>query len=217
MSSAASIRWTRAAVFVACSLPLLVLGSDALRGHLGANPIENVMNRLGFWALFWLMASLAATPLKILLGWTWPIRFRRMVGLFAFTYVCLHFTTYFVLDQFFDFPAIYADIVKRKFITIGMLGFVLLIPLAITSTDRWVRRLGFVKWKRIHRLVYAAAVCGVIHFVWRVKADLLQPLIFAGILATLFLIRIVAARGRKARSRETLRLDPKASEPQRNG
>jgi len=117
-----------------------------------------------------------------------------MVGLFAFFYAFLHFATYLGVDQFFDWGAIGADIVKRKFITIGFLAVLLLVPLAVTSTDRWVRRLGFARWKRLHRLSYVAALCGVVHFVWRVKADLRQPLIFAAILAVLLLVRFVGGR-----------------------
>jgi sulfoxide reductase heme-binding subunit YedZ len=132
--------------------------------------------------------------MKIVFGWTFQMRVRRMIGLFAFFYASLHFATYVALDQGFDLSDIAKDIVKRKFITIGFLAFVLLVPLAITSTDRAVKRLGFRRWKRLHRLAYAAAVLGVIHFVWRVKADLLQPAIFAAVLAVLFVVRIAAAR-----------------------
>jgi sulfoxide reductase heme-binding subunit YedZ len=184
----------RAMVFAGCCLPLAVIGIEGLGGRLGANPIATILNRLGYWALCFLLLSLAATPLKILFGWTSPVRFRRMLGLFAFFYGFLHLTTYVVLDQFFDLPAIAADIVKRKFITIGLLTFLLLVPLATTSTDRWVRRLGFVRWKRVHRLSYVAAVCGVIHFVWRVKADLLQPTIFGLVLAGLLAVRLFSPR-----------------------
>ncbi len=187
-------RRTWVAVFVAGCLPAGLVGFDALRGGLGANPIAEILNRLGFWALTFLLASLAPTALKIALGWTEPARYRRMVGLFAFFYAFLHFATYLGVDQFFDWGAIGADIVKRKFITIGFLAVLLLVPLAVTSTDRWVRRLGFARWKRLHRLSYVAALCGVVHFVWRVKADLRQPLIFAAILAVLLLVRFVGGR-----------------------
>ncbi len=193
MSAATSWRRrTWVAVFVAGCLPAALIGFDALRGGLGANPIAEILNRLGFWALTFLLASLAPTALKIALGWTEPVRYRRMAGLFAFFYAFLHFATYLGVDQFFDWGAIGADIVKRKFITIGFLAFLLLVPLAVTSTDRWVRKLGFARWKRLHRLSYVAALCGVVHFVWRVKADLRRPLIFAAILAVLLLVRFVA-------------------------
>ncbi len=182
-------RIAKAVLFVACLLPLAKIGLDALDAKLTANPVAEVMNRLGFWTLSFLVLSLTATPLKALFGWTFPMRVRRMVGLFAFFYAALHFTTYVALDQTFDFSDILQDVVKRKFITVGFLAFILLIPLAITSTDRAVKRLGFRRWKRIHRLVYAAAVLGIVHFVWRVKADLLQPLLFAAALAVLFAVR----------------------------
>ncbi len=193
-------RALKPAVFVVCSLPLAKLALDAFREHLTANPIAEVMNRLGFWALFLLIMSLAATPMKTLFGWTAQMRVRRMVGLFAFSYAALHFTTYLALDQAFDLSDIGRDIVKRKFITVGFAAFVLLVPLAVTSTDRAVKRLGFRRWKRLHRLVYVAASLGVIHFVWRVKADLLDPAIFGAVLLALFVVRLSAAR-RKERAR----------------
>jgi methionine sulfoxide reductase heme-binding subunit len=196
----ATKRLAAAAVFLACAAPMAAIGVDALRGALGANPVEAILNRLGFWALVLLVLSLAPTPLKIVFGWTEPARFRRMVGLFAFTYAALHLATYVGLDQFFDLPAIVADAVKRRFITVGLLGFVLLVPLALTSTDGWVRRLGYSRWKQLHRLSYVAAVCGVVHFVWRVKADLLVPLLFAAALAVLFAVRVVHAARRRART-----------------
>jgi len=202
LGSASGRRATRVAVFVAGCLPALLIGLDALRGRLGANPIAEILNRLGFWALTFLLLSLAPTALKITLGWTEPVRYRRMVGLFAFSYASLHFATYVGVDQFFDLPAIGADILKRKFITIGLLAFLLLVPLAVTSTDRWVRRLGFVRWKRLHRLSYVAALGGVVHFVWRVKADLRRPLAFAGALAVLMIVRLVGRYLRRAPARQ---------------
>jgi len=188
----------KAILFALCLLPLAKIGLDALDAKLTANPIAEVMNRLGFWTLSFLVLSLVPTPLKALFGWTFPMRVRRMVGLFAFFYAALHFTTYVALDQTFDFSDILADVVKRKFITVGFLAFLLLVPLALTSNDRAVKRLGFRRWKRIHRLVYAAAVLGVVHFVWRVKADLSQPLLFAAALAVLFTIRLATSKKRGA-------------------
>ena len=185
-------RLASALVFTACGLPLALGGIDALRGRLGANPIAEVLNRLGFWTLTFLLLALAPTPLRIVCGWSWPLRYRRMIGLFAFFYAFLHLAAYVGLDQFFDLSAIVEDVVKRKFITIGMLAFVLLVPLAVTSTNRAVRRLGFVRWKRLHRLAYVAAACGVVHFAWRVKADLSQPALFGGALGVLLLIRFFA-------------------------
>jgi sulfoxide reductase heme-binding subunit YedZ len=149
------------------------------------------MNRLGFWTLTWLVLSLAATPMKTLFGLTEPLRVRKMVGLFAFFYGALHFVTYVALDQAFDIDDIFADIVKRKFITVGFAALITLAPLAATSTNRAVRRLGFRRWKRLHRLVYVAAVLGVVHFVWRVKADYLEPALFAVALAALLVARLL--------------------------
>jgi methionine sulfoxide reductase heme-binding subunit len=189
-------------VFAMCVLPLAKIALDVARDGLSANPIAEVMNRLGFWTLTLLLVSLAATPLKTFLGWTAQMRLRRMLGLFAFFYAALHFTTYLALDQAFDFSDIGADIVKRKFITVGFAAFVTLVPLAVTSTDRAVKRLGFRQWKRLHRLVYLAAVLGVVHFVWRVKADYLEPSLFALTLAALLLSRLVPARPRRS-SRST--------------
>ena len=174
---------------LAPAIRLLVL---AARGELGANPIATALNQLGLVALVFLIASLAATPLKAALGWTWPIRIRRMLGLYAFFYASLHFLTYLGLDQVLDFRAVFADITKRKFIAVGFTAFVLLVPLAVTSTDAMVRRLGFVRWKRLHRLVYVAAALGVVHFIWRVKKDLSQPLTYGAVLALLLAIRVVA-------------------------
>jgi methionine sulfoxide reductase heme-binding subunit len=178
-------------IFAASLVPLLLVASDGLRGRLGANPIETILNRLGYWTLVFVLLALVPTPLQKLSGWTWIAPHRRMIGLFAFFYACLHVGTYVGVDQFFDWRAIVADVVKRKFITIGMLAFALLVPLALTSTDGSVRRLGYARWKRLHRLVYAAALCGVVHFVWRVKADLREPLLFAAALAVLLAVRLI--------------------------
>jgi sulfoxide reductase heme-binding subunit YedZ len=170
-------------------LPPAITTFRFVTDQLGANPIAEAMNSYGYWALVLLLATLACTPLKTLFGWNWPLAVRRLLGLCAFFVASLHFLTYLVLDQFFDFAAILEDIVKRKFITVGFLAFVLLVPLAVTSTNGMVKRLGFPRWKRLHRLTYVAAAAGVVHYVWRVKADLLEPLIFAGVLALLLGIR----------------------------
>jgi sulfoxide reductase heme-binding subunit YedZ len=184
-------------------VPAARIGGLAFAGDLGPNPIAEAMNRLGFWTLTLLLATLAPTPIQIVTGWKWPLRLRRMLGLETFLYVCLHFAVYLGIDQFFDWSAIGKDIVKRKFITVGFAAFVLLIPLAITSTDGMVRRLGFVKWKRLHRLIYLAAVLGVVHFVWRVKSDLRQPLVFAAVLALLLSIRATRAARATGRARDS--------------
>jgi len=198
--AAAARRYAGAAVFVACALPLAKLAWDAARGGLGANPIEAILNRFGFWTLVFLLLSLVPTPVRILTGWGGAIRYRRTIGLFAFAYACFHFATYAGVDQFFDWKAIAEDVLKRRFIAVGFAAFLLLVPLALTSSDAAVRRLGFVRWKRRHRLVYAAAVLGVVHFVWRVKADLRDPLLFAGALGILLATRLVPALHPRARA-----------------
>jgi sulfoxide reductase heme-binding subunit YedZ len=182
--------WLKPAVFTGALVPLAVIGAEAALGRLGANPIAEALNRLGLTALIFLVAALACTPLRTLFGWTWPIRLRRMLGLFGFFYAFLHLSTYVGLDQGFDVHAILADITKRKFIYIGFTAFVLLIPLAATSTAASVRRLGFVRWKRLHRLAYVATALGVVHFTLRVKKDLREPIIYALVLTTLLLARV---------------------------
>lgn len=194
-------RLAKLAIGVLALLPAARIGVLLFGGDLGANPIAEAMNRLGFWTLTLLLATLAPTPIQIVTGWKWPLRLRRMLGLVTFLYVCLHFAVYLGVDQFFDFAAIGNDIVKRKFITVGFAAFLLLIPLAITSTDGMVRRLGFARWKRLHRLIYVAAVLGVVHYIWRVKSDLRQPLIFAAVLALLLTVRATRALARKSRTR----------------
>ena len=141
-----------------------------------------------------MLVALVPTPLRIVFGWTWPARYRRTLGLVAFGYASLHLAVYVGVDQFFDWSAIVKDVTKRRFIAIGMLAFALLVPLALTSNDRSVRRLGYVRWKRLHRLVYLAAACGVVHFVWRVKADYREPAVFAAVLALLLAIRLAGRR-----------------------
>jgi sulfoxide reductase heme-binding subunit YedZ len=176
--------------------PLAWIAWAAATNHLGANPIAEGENRLGLFALIILLASLTCTPIHIVTGWSFPLRLRKLLGLEAFLYASLHFATYLVLDQGFDWTEIWKDIVKRKFMTVGFAAFVLLIPLAVTSTKGMVKRLGFPRWKRLHRLVYLVAVLAVIHFAWRVKSDLRQPMIYGFVLAVLLLVRVVDwARG----------------------
>jgi sulfoxide reductase heme-binding subunit YedZ len=184
------LRVETAAGFALCALPFAWLMARFALGRLGANPIAEVLNRLGWWTLFFLMCSLACTPLNKVFRWKWPLRRRRMLGLFAFFYGLTHFLTYAVVDQGLDLGEIGKDIVKRKFITVGMATLLLLVPLAVTSTTGWMRRLGFARWKALHRLAYVAGVLGVVHFVWRVKADLREPLVFAGVLGVLLGVRI---------------------------
>ena len=144
-------------------------------------------------ALVFLIAALACTPLKTLFDWTWPIRLRRMLGLFGFFYATLHVSTYTGLDQFFDWQAIFDDVTKRKFIFIGFAAFVLLIPLAVTSTSAAVKRMGYARWKQLHRLAYVAPMLGVIHFTWRAKKDVSEPAQYALVLGALLLVRVVAS------------------------
>ena len=193
--------WLKPAVFTGALAPLGLILWQASRGALGANPVAEALNRLGLTALVFLVASLACTPLRETLGWTWPIALRRMLGLFAFFYACLHFGTYAVLDQGLRGAAILADVTKRKFIFVGFAAFVLLIPLAATSTAAAVRSLGFVRWKRLHRLVYLIGILGVTHFWLRVKKDVREPAIYASVLAVLLLARIVVAARERARRR----------------
>jgi sulfoxide reductase heme-binding subunit YedZ len=185
------IRWIKVAVFVACLVPLGLLAWAAYTQNLGANPIEKITHATGDWTLRFLLITLSITPLRKLLRVPWLIKFRRMLGLFAFFYGCLHFTTYIWLDKFFNLHEILADVAKRKFITVGFTAFILLIPLAATSTAGWIRRLGGKRWQALHRLIYFSAIAGVIHYVWLVKADIREPLEYGAILALLLGYRVV--------------------------
>ena len=180
----------RLSLFLACLIPLARLLWLGFHDGLGANPIEFITRSTGTWTLTFLLITLVITPLRRLSGWQWPIRLRRMLGLFAFFYACLHFTTYLWLDQFFDLSGIYRDIFKRPFITIGFSSFLLLIPLALTSTQAMMRRLGGRNWQRLHRLVYLVAIGGVVHYWWLVKKDVTQPAIYAAVLALLLGYRL---------------------------
>jgi methionine sulfoxide reductase heme-binding subunit len=186
------IRFIKVAVFLVCLMPLALLGWDAYTQNLGANPIEKITHSTGDWTLRFLLITLAITPLRKLLPLPSLIKFRRMLGLYAFFYGSLHFLTYVWLDKFFHLDEMIADIEKRKFITIGLTAFTLLIPLAITSTAGWIRRLGGKRWQMLHRLIYFSAICGVIHYLWLVKADIRKPLEYGAILAALLGYRIVA-------------------------
>ncbi len=177
-------------VFALCLLPLAWLAWHALAGGLGANPIEATNRFLGDWGLRLLLITLAVTPARELLGLPALMRFRRMLGLFAFFYVSLHLTSYVVLDQFFAWGEIWADIVKRTYITLGMAAFLLLFPLAVTSTKGWIKRLGAPRWRALHRLVDAAGILGVLHFFMMVKADLREPAVYAAVLAILLGYRL---------------------------
>jgi sulfoxide reductase heme-binding subunit YedZ len=184
------------AVFVACLLPLAWLAWGAVAGRLGANPIEKITRETGSWALRFVCITLAVTPLRRLTGWNGVVRFRRMFGLFAFFYACLHFTNFVAIDHFFAVDEIVKEIVKRPYITLGFAAFVLLVPLAVTSTAGWVRRLGGRRWQQLHRLVYVAAAAGVVHYWALVKADTTRPWRYAAIVAVLLGARVWFARQR---------------------
>jgi methionine sulfoxide reductase heme-binding subunit len=201
-----SLRWIKVVAFLVCFLPLGRLGWKAYGGNLGANPIEVITHSTGDWTLIFLIITLAVTPLRKLTGQLWLIRFRRMFGLFAFFYVSLHFLTYIWLDKFFDGHAMLADVVKRRFITVGFTGFVLLIPLAVTSTAGWIRRLGGRRWNLLHRLIYLSAMAGVIHYYWLVKADVRKPLQYAAVLAVLLGYRVVVAAKARLHARNAATL-----------
>jgi len=202
MNKALSSRWTKVFLFLSCLVPLLLLGWRGYQQELGANPIEYITHWTGDWTIRFLLITLSVTPLRKLLNLPKLARFRRMLGLFAFFYGTLHLTTWVWLDKFFDLHEMWLDIVKRRFITAGMTGFALMIPLAITSTSGWVRRLGFERWQLLHRLVYFSALAGVIHYYWLVKSDVRLPLLYAAILTVLLAYRFVAwLRGKRGTHR----------------
>jgi len=187
-------------VFIACLLPAVLVVTDAfgITGHLGANPVEAIQDRFGNWALRFIMITLAVTPLRRMTGWNWLVRFRRMLGLFAFFYVLLHFLTWLILDQGLLMSAILEDIVERPFITIGFIALVLLTAMALTSTNGMRRRLGR-RWQKLHNSVYLVGILGVWHYWWQVKQDIAEPLVYAVILAILLGARVwwrARARGR---------------------
>jgi len=185
------IPWLKPAVLTGSLVPIVAILERAWRDDLGPDPIAQALNQLGLIALIFLIAALGCTPLKTIFGWTWPMRIRRMLGLLAFFYAALHVITYTVLDQGLDWHAILDDIVKRKFIFFGFSTLVLLIPLAATSTNSALRRLGYVRWKQLHRLAYLAPALAVLHFIWRVKLDVREPVAYGLVLAALLSVRLV--------------------------
>jgi sulfoxide reductase heme-binding subunit YedZ len=187
------LRYFKPVIFLACLAPLASLAWRAFHAELGANPIEAITHSTGTCTLVFLLITLSVTPLRKLTRQYWLINLRRMFGLFAFFYGCLHLTTYVWLDKFFDLHEMLADIAKRRFITAGLAGFVLMIPLAVTSTKGWIRRLGGKRWQALHRLIYLSAAAGVVHYIWLVKADLRSPLRYAFVLLVLLTYRIVAS------------------------
>jgi sulfoxide reductase heme-binding subunit YedZ len=187
-------------LFGAGLLPLTWLVLAAFTGGLGAEPVEKIQQVTGLSTLSLLMLTLGVTPLRRLTGWNEAIRLRRMVGLFAFFYASLHATTYFVFDQSLSLALIVEDVVKHPWVTVGFTSLLMLIPLAVTSTNGWIRRLGGRRWQRLHRLVYPATLGGVLHYLWLVKKDLTGPLLFAAVLGLLFVARMAIARGRRVAS-----------------
>lgn len=185
--------WLRLAAHALAITPMALLARDAIANRLGADPVAALTHATGDWALRLLLLTLAITPLRRLTGWSWPIRYRRMLGLHAFAYACTHFAIYLVLDLGGYWSQIFDDIAKRPFITVGFLAWLCLLPLAATSTRAAMRRLG-PHWGRLHRLVYVIALLAVLHFLWLVKADLREPLIYAGILAALLAARLPGVR-----------------------
>jgi sulfoxide reductase heme-binding subunit YedZ len=182
--------WLKPGLLIGGLLPLVVTCVRAALGALGANPINTALNQFGLLALVFLLASLAATPLKLVFGVTWPLRVRRMLGLFAFFYAALHLLTYVALDRLGELATIAEDLIERPFITVGFFAFCLLIPLAITSTRNAQKQLGFKRWQKLHRLSYLVGVLAIVHFVWRVKRDVSQPALYAAILGLLLLVRV---------------------------
>ncbi|MGA2738079.1 MAG: protein-methionine-sulfoxide reductase heme-binding subunit MsrQ [Bryobacteraceae bacterium] len=194
-------RWLKIPVFLLCLAPVLLLVWKYFQQSLGANPVEFITHATGDWTLRFLAITLAVSPLRRLLGLPELIRFRRMLGLFAFFYGCLHFTTYLWLDKFFDFGEIAKDVWKRPFITAGFVGFITLAPLALTSTAGWIRRLGGRRWQMLHRLIYLSAIAGVVHYYWLVKSDVRKPLFYGSIVLLLLAERGV---GKFAKHRVSL-------------
>ena len=190
-------KWSKPVVFLLCFTPLALLIWRWHAQNLTANPIEFITHATGDWTLRFLIITLCITPLRKLLGLPELIRFRRLLGLFAFFYACLHFTTYIWLDKFFDLSEMWKDIAKRKFITVGFAAFLLLIPLALTSTAAAIRWLGGKRWQLLHRLIYFSAAFGVIHYYWLVKSAVLKPLAYGAIVAALLLWRLVKFWGKK--------------------
>jgi sulfoxide reductase heme-binding subunit YedZ len=181
--------WLKPGIFLGGLVPLLSLIQRATQGQLGPDPIAQIENETGLTALIFLVAALACTPLRYVFGWTWQMAARRQLGLFAFGYAVFHMLSYIGGDQVFDWRVIVEDIIQRPFITAGMGAVILMTPLAITSTNAWVRKLGFKRWQLLHRLAYVAGVLAVIHFILRVKIDVSQPLTYATVLAILLGIR----------------------------
>ena len=192
------VKFNKSLVFVNALVPLALLSWDWWRGRLGADPLNFVTRSTGTLTLVFLLLTLAVTPLRKLTGAQWVIKFRRMLGLFAFSYGALHFLSYAWFDKAFDARAVAADVWQRRFIAVGMLGFFLMVPLAVTSTSGWIKRLGGKRWARLHKATYVAAAAGALHFYMLVKADTGKPLLFAALLALLLGYRLMSSYRKKA-------------------
>jgi methionine sulfoxide reductase heme-binding subunit len=195
------IRWSKVLVFLLCLAPLFQLAWRVWNQDVTANPTEFIQHFTGDWAIRLIVATLAVTPLRKLLGVPGLIRFRRMIGLFAFFYACLHFLTYLWLDKLFDFSAMLKDVGRRPFITAGFAAFACLVPLALTSTAGWIRRLGGKRWQRLHSLVYVTAMAAVAHYYWLVKSDIRLPMLYGTLVALLLAWRVVSRTVRNGASR----------------
>jgi sulfoxide reductase heme-binding subunit YedZ len=204
-------KWTKAAVFALALVPLSLLVWRGFHQNLTANPIEFITHTTGDWTIRFLVLTLAMTPLRKILKQPDLIRFRRMLGLFAFFYACLHFTTWIWFDKFFDLSEMWKDIEKRRFITVGMLAFFLMIPLALTSTAGWIRRLGGRRWQMLHRAIYISAIAGVIHYYWLVKSDVRKPLMYGAIVALLLGWRVAGWLSRRRPIAAVRAANPNAS------
>jgi sulfoxide reductase heme-binding subunit YedZ len=197
-------RWTKVLLFLLYLVPALNLAWRVWKQNLSPNPVEFIEHYLGDWTIRFIMFTLAITPLRGVFNQPQLTRFRRMLGLFAFFYGLLHFSTWLWVDKSFDWGEMWKDILKRRYITLGMLGLLLMVPLAVTSTAGWVRRLGFNRWQLLHRLVYITALAGVIHYYWLVKSDVRLPLMYGGILTVLMLYRGVDWLKTRSRTRARL-------------
>jgi sulfoxide reductase heme-binding subunit YedZ len=186
--------WLKPGVLIGALLPLAVTMVRAAQGTLGANPVAAALNQFGLLALIFLLASLAATPAKRLFGITWPLRIRRMLGLLSFFYASLHVLTYVLLDRLGELGTLWEDVIKRPFISVGALAFGLLVPLALTSTRDAQKRMGFRRWQALHRLGYVIAPLGIVHFVWREKKDISEPLLYGAVLALLLMVRVFSRK-----------------------
>ena len=190
-------RVIKPAVWVACLTPLALLIYHFVRNELSANPVEDITNTTGIWTLRFVVLTLAITPLRSLTGVNQLINYRRLISLFAFFYGSVHFTIFFFLDHQFDVAAMWQDVLKRRYITAGFTGFVLMIPLALTSTTGWIRRLGGKRWNLLHKLIYITAMAGVLHYFWKVKLDATNPIYYGVVVAALLGFRVWSAYSKK--------------------